>query len=386
MDNSWSSSLKKVIPVFLASKTKEDYLKANALLSSYIQDSHVEIETKNIKRPVNESGQIAINPITIEFAENIFFISNILNDSIANLYELEIGDTITKVNNKEIEDLITEKLKTISISRKESISDYITNDLLWVDSLSLTINKSKNTLIERVEITKPEILNFLNIKTKVNMKFIVDNSIGYIYMPNASFSKIDNYFRKFKNTKTLILDCRGYGTSAVLKIPKLLSKKPKEVTAFSFSTKKTPGIYKKQKKSLTYYVSNHLDLILQLLFNFDGKLTPNLNKVYKGEIIVLVDDQAQSFGETVIMLIQAYASNVKLVGRPTTGANGVVVSVNLPLGEKLYYTGIDFHYANGTQLQRIGIQPDILVPRTIKEIINREDEILNSALEYIKTK
>ena len=150
-------------------------------------------------------------------------------------------------------------------------------------------------------------------------------------------------------------------------------------------TKKIPGLFKKSKKNETYYVSNNLDLGLKLLFNDKRKIFPTFNTPYKGQIIVLIDDKAQSFGETVIMLIKAYAKNAVLIGRPTTGANGNAMTLKLPLGGELYYTSIDFRFADGTELQRKGIQPDIFVPRKIKNIITGKDEILDAAINYIKT-
>ena len=127
-----------------------------------------------------------------------------------------------------------------------------------------------------------------------------------------------------------------------------------------------------------------MDVVGKVLFQYKGKVFPTFNKPYKGKVVVLIDESAVSFGETVIMLIKAYAKDATLIGRPTMGANGNVTTLKLPLGAELYYTGIDFRFADGTELQRQGIQPTIYVPKTIEATINNKDEILEAALKHIK--
>jgi len=228
------------------------------------------------------------------------------------------------------------------------------------------------------------LIQYNKLKNKIDeTKNKIDKNIGYIYLPSSKYFKIDNVFRKYKDKETVILDCRGYGTMSSLKLGKLLSKKTKDVSSMYLPVKKYPGVFEK-KKNENYYFSNTTDVIGKLLFGYKNKVFPTFNTPYKGRIVVLIDDNAISFGETVIMILKAYAKNAVFIGRPTTGANGNVTTLKLPLGGELYYTGIDFRFADGTELQRKGIQPDIYVPKTMEAIISGEDEILNAALKYIK--
>jgi C-terminal processing protease CtpA/Prc len=48
-------------------------------------------------------------------------------------------------------------------------------------------------------------------------------------------------------------------------------------------------------------------------------------------------------------------------------------------------TGHEVRHANGKQLQRVGLQPDVRVAPTIAGIAAGRDEVLDRAVEFIKT-
>jgi len=384
LDNNWDSVLTKMIPFFLNCDNSDEYKKALKLFSSYLQDSHVFVDFKNkIKMSKSDTPKYKEKyPVTFGFTFSNLFISNVLNDSISDYHDIQIGDTITKINNENLETLISKMTQSASYSRKKLSLSRVNVFLHQQKTLTLTIG-DKNRLINKVKMTQDEFLNLFQYNKLSATKINIDKNIGYIYLPSSKYSKIDNVFRKYKEKETIILDCRGYGTTAALKLPKLLSKNKSTVASLYLPTKKYPGVFKKNKDE-TYYFSNTIDVIGKFLFSYKNKIFPTFNTPYKGNIIVLIDDNAVSFGETVIMMLKVYAKNAVFIGRPTTGANGNVTTLKLPLGEELYYTGIDFRFADGTELQRKGIQPNIYVPKTIEAVINGEDEILNAAIKYIE--
>jgi C-terminal processing protease CtpA/Prc len=48
-----------------------------------------------------------------------------------------------------------------------------------------------------------------------------------------------------------------------------------------------------------------------------------------------------------------------------------------------YISGVGIYYPDGTQTQRIGIMPDILIEPTIEGIRQGRDELLEKAIELI---
>lgn len=163
-----------------------------------------------------------------------------------------------------------------------------------------------------------------------------------------------NQLKKNLNKNHIILDARDYPTGYnTLYLPKFLSKNLKSVAKYSFPSVEHPGIFVKIDSALTYYDSS--------LFNFD--------KAFSGKLYVLIDGQTISQQETVCMIIKTYYPNAVFIGQTTAGTNGDITGfINLPGNMKFTYTSIDFHFANGTQIQRNGIKPDIEVHETIEGI------------------
>ncbi|MBK7651016.1 MAG: hypothetical protein IPJ20_10085 [Flammeovirgaceae bacterium] len=61
-------------------------------------------------------------------------------------------------------------------------------------------------------------------------------------------------------------------------------------------------------------------------------------------------------------------NNTMFIGSPTAGANGDVTKFQIPGGIFLYFSGQGVWHADNRQLQRVGLQPHVLVRPTIKGI------------------
>jgi C-terminal processing protease CtpA/Prc len=59
--------------------------------------------------------------------------------------------------------------------------------------------------------------------------------------------------------------------------------------------------------------------------------------------------------------------------------------MQLPGGISVVFTGLGVYYPDGTPTQRIGIVPDIVIKPTLKGFRAGRDEVLERAIEYIRT-
>jgi len=75
----------------------------------------------------------------------------------------------------------------------------------------------------------------------------------------------------------------------------------------------------------------------------------------------------------------------KVIGSQTAGADGNVTYFQLPGGIRGLFTGLGVYYPDGRPTQRIGIVPDIEVRPTLAGIRAGRDEVLERALQYIRT-
>jgi C-terminal processing protease CtpA/Prc len=103
---------------------------------------------------------------------------------------------------------------------------------------------------------------------------------------------------------------------------------------------------------------------------------------YAGKTVMLMDERTVSQAEHTGLFLKA-ANGTTLIGSPTTGANGDVTNFSLPGGIKVGLTGQSVAHPDGTQLQRVGLTPDIHVTPTIKAVRDGVDEVLERALGFM---
>ena len=103
-------------------------------------------------------------------------------------------------------------------------------------------------------------------------------------------------------------------------------------------------------------------------FSFGDDLSvPSQGEVFKGKVVILVNEISQSQAEYTAMSFRA-GDNVSIVGSTTAGADGNVSNIPLPGGMRTMISGIGVYYPDGTETQRIGIVPDFEVKPTLKSI------------------
>ena len=108
-------------------------------------------------------------------------------------------------------------------------------------------------------------------------------------------------------------------------------------------------------------------------------------EIYKGKVVVLINEDAIGQAEHTCLFIEA-CTPTTFIGTPTMGANGDVTNVVLPGDILVNFTGHDVRHADGRQLQRVGIQPDIKVAPTTEGIRQGKDEILEAAVAFLTTR
>jgi C-terminal processing protease CtpA/Prc len=95
---------------------------------------------------------------------------------------------------------------------------------------------------------------------------------------------------------------------------------------------------------------------------------------YKGRTVILIDERAISQAEHTGLFFEA-ANGTRFIGSPSSGTNGDVTSFSVPGGISISFSGQSVRHADGRQLQRIGLVPDVLTRPTIRGIQSGRDEV-----------
>ncbi|WES95890.1 S41 family peptidase [Chryseobacterium arthrosphaerae] len=358
----WKEVLPEFIPKFADAKNETDYTLAALEIIARIHDTHANVWGSN--KALDKYFGARHAPVKLTFAENKAIVSSYINDQLGKESGLQTGDIITEINGKPVDHIVKEMLKISPASNYATQLRDIARKLLRSNSETMNIKISRNGKTESLAVKTFEPKE-LNIKKEPKDFFkMLDNQTGYFYMGSADGKKLSESFDKLRNTKGIVIDLRSYPSDfVVFSMGKLLKKDSSDFVKFTQTTNQMPG-----------------------LFTF----TPNLGvegngpEHYKGKIAILINETTQSSAEYHTMAFRT-APNSKVFGSTTAGADGNVSRILLPGNISTMISGIGIYYPDGTETQRIGIVPDVEIKPTVEGIKNGKDEVLDKALEWIKS-
>lgn len=358
-NQNWNEVLNEMIPIFINSNNATEYHLAMLETVVKLDDSHGIFKTKF----TTEYFGTNFIPAKLKIIDNKAIVTGFWNDSLSKINDLRIGDVIEKVNEKTIQDILDEKLKYIAGSNLSSkLRDtYYTIANGNSDSLSISINRN-GKLYDKIIYRYPFDLIFK--KTIKNEKYkILENNIGYIDMATLDIKDVDETMKKLKNTKAIIIDIRNYPNFIPYSIANYLNSEKIPFVKTTVPDLKYPGKFIWKENASV------------------GKINKNY---FKGKVVLLVSEETQSRGEYSVMCLQT-ANNVITVGSQTAGADGNITYNEFIGGYKSLMSGTGIYYPDGTITQRKGVKIDIEILPTIKGIQEGKDEVLEKAIEIIRT-
>lgn len=360
-DQNWNDVLTEMIPKFLTINNDENFHLALAELVAKTDDSHAYLSSKEIQ--LHLYGQRKV-PVEYIYAEGKLVITKVNDTRPGHQSPLHTGDVIYDIEGKTIPQMINSLGKYVPASNSWGKVSKIKDKLLFTnnDSVSLKIEREG----QNIEIKTRTYLskNIIHEKKPVVKKWKLmddEKTTGYVNMGMIEKDDLDEMYSSLKSTKSIIFDLRNYPKQTIVPLSFLLLPNPLIYYQFTFPDTSYPGKFYSRK-------------------NVTGRKNP---EYYKGNVIVLVDENTQSQAETTTMMFKQHPK-AKIIGSNTSGANGDVIMFKIA-DLNTRFTGLGAYYPDGRETQRIGIIPDILVKPSIEGIKNGKDEVLEKALEYIKT-
>ncbi|MDY3364417.1 S41 family peptidase [Riemerella anatipestifer] len=360
-DENWNSTLKNLLPKFVNAQSEQDYNLANLEMISKIDDSHAYYITWQ----TNNYFGFKWLPIKFELINDVAVISGFYDKQLAEKDDLKIGDIITKVDGKTINEIFNEKKKFINgsnILQKKRNSRYaIFNG--GSDSIKISFlrnNKETEKIVHRFLFK-----DFKQEAKENKPKYkILPQNIGYVNMGILEKKDVSKMMDSLMNTKAIIFDIRNYPKGTNYLISNYISSKENEFFKVIVPDLKYPGKF--------------------IWKDGDKKSGKNGQLQYKGKVVLLVDEKTQSHAEFTTMTLQT-GDNVTTIGRQTSGADGNVTRFKTVDNIDTMFTGIGIFYPDKSITQRVGVKIDIQVPKTIEAVEKQKDEILERAITFIET-
>ncbi len=201
---------------------------------------------------------------------------------------------------------------------------------------------------------------------------VLPGNIGYIDLERISYSDAESAFQQVKATKAIIFDLRAAAAPAAQHIAAHLVSQANVAAAF-----------------VTTPIALRPDIpsngtVSQSASTFEVRAVPNPQSPhYSGKTIALIDERTIGEAEYAGLSFEA-ANQTAFYGEPSAGACCGTVALTLPGNVTVTYSTQDIRHANAGKLQRLGIQPNVVVPTTAKGLRVGKDEVLDAALAALQ--
>lgn len=363
MDEDWNLVLKEFIPLMIEGNDKISHDLTLSQVIARLQDEHGAVL---ISWDLSMHFGKYVAPLQLRYIEDKLVVVDNFKEQNLNI-EVEIGDIILKVDGRDVEELKNDWEKHYPASSYTYPRNELDNLITKSNNeyISLTIERGEKIFETKVKgIT--HIYEMIKKRTPKKSHEIINGDIGYIFPGSIQENEISSIMDKFQDMKAIIIDLRCYPNEYIVySVGNRIVPTPTEFVEITTPDPYTPGQFK-VGEVFTIGEEDNKD-------------------VYKGKIVLLIDEQSMSQPEYTAMAFKV-APEAILIGSPTRGADGNISGIPLVGKAYTYISGLGIYYPDGSQTQRIGIIPDIEVKPTIEGIKEGIDEVLERAIEYINEK
>ncbi|MDR2237989.1 MAG: peptidase S41 [Chryseobacterium sp.] len=368
LEKSWDKTLEDLIPKFVEADNEVSYRLAVASMIAEIQDSHAVSSVWSEAPLYDQQGKMR-PAVDFVFVGNKPVVSESLEEKNGNKNELLKGDEIISVNQKPVEDILRERLPYASASNTPTRLARIGVSLLRTNDPYIEVGIKRSGAAKVIKVkTLPLEKSLIEESTSEPAFRMQTKDIAYIHPGRLDVKQLDSIMKTAVKTKAIIIDMRTYPkeTMFLMKIGEYLFEKPRDFCRMTKGNAVMPGQFS--------YLSDEYMSNVKI-----GKDNPDY---YKGKLIVLCNDNTQSFAEMSLMAFRA-GPNTTIIGSQTAGADGnVTAPILLPGNIRTVFTGIGMYNLNGTETQRIGIVPDIEAKPSIQGLAENKDEVLERAVRF----
>lgn len=364
MDKKWDQVLLDFIPKFEQAKDSREYALAVTEMLTYTNDSHVRASGAVIRETFGGSSI----PVQIRMVEGLPTVFRYVNEEAAKATGIELGDVILKVDGEDAKTRLNWYAKYTTGSNESSKMFFAANTFTRGEETSIvTLTVRTRTGQEKeVKMQRKAEFTFQGDERASEIYKLISPDIGYADLDRLTVPMLNEVLEKFKDTKAIIFDMRGYPNGIAWALAPRLTEKENVIAAFF-------------ERPIVRLLNQSAEAFYQQI----PPKQPN-DSLYKGKTVMLVDEWTISQSEHTGLFLRA-ANGTKFIGSQTAGANGDVTAFYIPGGILISFTGQSVKFPDGKQLQRIGLVPDIEVKPTIKGIQAGKDEVLEKAVKYLET-
>jgi C-terminal processing protease CtpA/Prc len=361
MHERWDRVLAEAIPRLEAARDSVEYGLALTEMAAHLHDSHVRVTSPSLESALGT----AFAPVYVRMIEGQPVITHFMNDTLARRGGARVGDVILSVDGEDAHARMRRLARYISASTPQALDRVaairMTRGVAGT-AVRLRVRRAGG-VVRDLELTRSA--DWEMTGRTGPMFTVLAGNIGYADLGRLPASQVDSMFDRLRNTGAIVFDMRGYPFGTAWPIAPRLTRADMPVAArFARPNPMSPDTTERATVEFTQAL-DHTD-----------------QWRYLKPTVMLIDERTLSQAEHTGLFLEA-ANGTKFVGSPTMGANGDVTVIGLPGGVTMSFTGQAVRHADGRQLQRIGLVPDVLVRPTIAGVRAGKDEVLERAVQYL---
>jgi C-terminal processing protease CtpA/Prc len=364
----WQGVLREFLPRFQIAADATAYAMTIAEMVTRIGDSHCSVQSAKLDEHIG----VATPAVRVRMIEGLPVVTDIYDQAIAGL---DVGDVVIAV------DGVDAKARAAMLSRCHSASTPQALDMVVAARLLCGPDASAATLTVHGGDGKRKDIKLPRAKASWapmaeqrggEMLRMLTRDIGYADLDRLPVAGVDDMFERFKDTKAIIFDMRGYPHGTAWAIAPRLTERNDVAAALIERPIVSADVISSEENLGGSAVQRSVQRV------------PRTDKWrYKGRTVMLMDERTFSQAEHTGLFFKA-ANDTLLVGSPTVGANGDVTQFVVPGDIWIGFTGQAIKHADGRQLQRVGLIPDVEIRPTIAGIRAGRDEVLEKAIDVIE--
>ena len=355
----WDGAFRQSLPALTAAADEAAYARALLELMAHVADGHTGVwGTPGVQQLLGEAwphvgvrlveGQVAVTAVDPALAG------------------LAVGDVIVGVDGEPIAKRIERLLPLTPASTELSQRTRAARTALAgpKDSTARLEVMGGDGKVRHVDV--PRSTDFWQPQPEGSPWKRLRPRIGYADLTRLQPEQVDGMLEELRDTDALVLDLRGYPNGTAWPLAARLNVRGAKVGAI-FRRREVSGLEAEESEGGYFFAQ---------------PLPEPRSWTYRGKVVMLLDERAISQSEHTALFLEQ-AAGVTFIGSPTAGANGDVTNFSLPGGAWVSFTGHDVRHADGRQLQRVGIVPDVPVAPTLRGLREGRDEVLDRALGWL---
>jgi C-terminal processing protease CtpA/Prc len=360
----WDAVLREAIPRFLAARDASDYTRAVMEMAAHVEDGHTSVGGPGVTRLLG-NGRLPFALMQVEGQPAVVQLYPELPKDAG----VQVGDVVVSVDGEPMAARMARLRPLLTASTETARNDRIANAALFGPKETPARLELRGADGGVRVVTLARTTAFQSDLGRDAWKLLPGN-IGYVNLARLTVPQVEAMFAALKDTRALVFDMRGYPNGTAWPIAERINTRKAKVGALFRRPMFTGNSWSGETSAGWFFEQ-------QVPGGSESK-TPK----YAGRTVMLIDDRAISQSEHTALFFEQ-ANGTTFIGTPTAGANGDVTNYVVPGGLTIRFTGHDVRHADGRQLQRIGIQPDVVAAPTLAGLRAGRDEVLERALAYL---